>query len=244
MKTFTIETETNNITLHTTLEDAQAVPESEHFGSAEDLAGLASEWPIARLIEIWNGIPGVTPVSKFKDKKTAVTRIWNAIQSLGDEAKTGLGDVQECAEGEGKTVGEVLDAAYQPQGETSSEPTAGPGQAETEPGSPEPDVNIGEHGPDVAPAEEAAAKKATRKAKAPTGEKVVKAPRAESKTSRVIEMLKGEGGATLEEIMAEMAWQKHTTRAMLSAGGSLTKNHGLTVTSEMVGDKRTYSIKG
>jgi hypothetical protein len=31
---------------------------------------------------------------------------------------------------------------------------------------------------------------------------------------------------------------------MLSAGGSLTKNHGLTVTSEMVGDKRTYSIKG
>jgi hypothetical protein len=30
---------------------------------------------------------------------------------------------------------------------------------------------------------------------------------------------------------------------MLSAGGSLTKNHGLTVTSEIVGEKRTYSIK-
>jgi hypothetical protein len=77
----------------------------------------------------------------------------------------------------------------------------------------------------------------------PTGEKVVKAPRAESKTSRVIEMLKRDGGATLDEIMTEMGWQKHTTRAMLSAGGSITKNHGLVVTSEMVGEKRTYSIK-
>jgi hypothetical protein len=47
----------------------------------------------------------------------------------------------------------------------------------------------------------------------------------------------------LEEIMTEMAWQKHTTRAMLSAGGSLTKKHGLVVTSEKVGDQRTYFIK-
>lgn len=43
--------------------------------------------------------------------------------------------------------------------------------------------------------------------------------------------------------MAAMQWQKHTTRAMLSAGGSLTKNHGLVVTSEKIGDKRVYSIK-
>ena len=57
-------------------------------------------------------------------------------------------------------------------------------------------------------------------------------------------MLKREGGTTLEEIMAEMGWLKHTTRAMLSAGGSLTKKHGLVVTSEKVGDKRIYSIKG
>jgi hypothetical protein len=59
----------------------------------------------------------------------------------------------------------------------------------------------------------------------------------------VIAMLKREGGATLEEIMTEMGWQKHTTRAMLSAGGSLTKNHGLVVTSEKVGDHRKYSLK-
>jgi hypothetical protein len=64
-----------------------------------------------------------------------------------------------------------------------------------------------------------------------------------NKTSQVIAMLKREGGTTLEEIMTAMGWQKHTTRAMLSAGGSLTKNHGLVITSEKLGDKRTYSIK-
>ena len=47
----------------------------------------------------------------------------------------------------------------------------------------------------------------------------------------------------LEEIMTRMGWQKHTTRALLSAGGSLTKKHGLTIASDKVGDTRTYSIK-
>jgi hypothetical protein len=70
------------------------------------------------------------------------------------------------------------------------------------------------------------------------------APREGSKTAQVIAMLKREGGVTLEEIMTAMGWQKHTTRAMLSAGGSLTKNHGLTVASEKVGEHRRYSIKG
>jgi len=56
-------------------------------------------------------------------------------------------------------------------------------------------------------------------------------------------MLKREGGVTLEEVMSTMAWQKHTTRAMLTAGGSLAKKHGLVVTSEKVGENRIYSIK-
>jgi Protein of unknown function (DUF3489) len=43
--------------------------------------------------------------------------------------------------------------------------------------------------------------------------------------------------------MAAMGWQSHTTRAMMSAGGSLAKKHGLVISSQKVGDKRTYSIK-
>jgi hypothetical protein len=69
------------------------------------------------------------------------------------------------------------------------------------------------------------------------------ATRENSKTAQVIGMLKREGGATLDEIMTAMHWQKHTTRAMLSAGGSLVKNHGLTIVSEQVGEQRRYSIK-
>ena len=57
-------------------------------------------------------------------------------------------------------------------------------------------------------------------------------------------MLKRPGGTTLEEIMTSMGWLKHTTRAMLSAGGSLTKKHGLVVISEKVGETRRYYIKG
>jgi hypothetical protein len=56
-------------------------------------------------------------------------------------------------------------------------------------------------------------------------------------------MLRREGGATLDEILAATDWQKHTARAMLSAGGALMKKHRLVVTSEKLGDQRTYSIK-
>ena len=53
-------------------------------------------------------------------------------------------------------------------------------------------------------------------------------PRAGSKTARLIGMLKRPGGASLEEITSTFGWQIHTTRALMSAGGSLTRKHGLT----------------
>ena len=58
-------------------------------------------------------------------------------------------------------------------------------------------------------------------------------------------MLKrGAGGATLDQICARVRLvAAHNTRAMMSAGGSLAKKHGLTVISEKVGDERRYSIK-
>ena len=86
MKTFTIESETNNITAHPTAKEAESVTGAEHFATAAALAGLAAHWPAARLVEIWNSLPGATPVRKFKDRGTAVTRIWSSIQSLGEPA--------------------------------------------------------------------------------------------------------------------------------------------------------------
>lgn len=86
MKTFTIENDSNNITAHLTPAEAQSVTGAEQFASAAELTRLAAGWPSARLIGIWNTLPGVTPVAKFTSRKTAVTRIWNAVQSLGETA--------------------------------------------------------------------------------------------------------------------------------------------------------------
>jgi hypothetical protein len=44
MNTFTIDNETNNITSHTTIEDAEAVANSERFRTEGQLAKLATDW--------------------------------------------------------------------------------------------------------------------------------------------------------------------------------------------------------
>ena len=41
---------------------------------------LCRQWPIKRLIEIGNRLPGVQAVARFTDRKTAIARIWRAIQ--------------------------------------------------------------------------------------------------------------------------------------------------------------------
>ena len=52
------------------------------FDSEQQLAEVTSDWPVSRLVEIWNGFPGVTAVRKFKDRATAISRIWKQAQSL------------------------------------------------------------------------------------------------------------------------------------------------------------------
>jgi len=79
MATFTIDSE-NKITGYTA---GEAVPEgnAERFTTEGELAELAAHWPAARLVEVWNSIPGSKPVKKFTDRKTAVARVWKAVQS-------------------------------------------------------------------------------------------------------------------------------------------------------------------
>jgi hypothetical protein len=86
--TFTIDTE-NNITAHGTPEEAAATTATpfDSFTSQQELAELAKAWPAERLVAIWNSLPGVTPVKKFKDHKTAISRVWKRIQGLGEPEK-------------------------------------------------------------------------------------------------------------------------------------------------------------
>ena len=46
------------------------------FESEEQLAHLVGNWPGARLVEVWNGLPGVRPVRRFTNRKMAAERIW------------------------------------------------------------------------------------------------------------------------------------------------------------------------
>src|SRR5205085_9051539 len=58
------------------------------FDSQAALAKLSADWPLSRLVEIWNGIPGQTPVKKFQDRKKAVARLWKAVQSWAGQGQS------------------------------------------------------------------------------------------------------------------------------------------------------------
>src|SRR6266436_4620602 len=79
--TYTISSE-NNTTAFATAKEAKSVPDVERFGTAKELAKLAEQWPATRLVDIWNALPGVVSAKIFTSRKTAVVRVWAAIQNL------------------------------------------------------------------------------------------------------------------------------------------------------------------
>ena len=69
-----------------------------------------------------------------------------------------------------------------------------------------------------------------------------KAPKREgSKQSRVIQMLRAPGGATVAQLAKAFGWQPHTVRGFFA--GALKKKLGLKITSEKAeGGERVYRI--
>jgi hypothetical protein len=82
MKAFTIDTEDNITVFASVYERGQSGGEAESFCSQKKLETLAEKWPATRLVEIWNGLPGVKPVQRFTSRAVAIRRIWAAIQYL------------------------------------------------------------------------------------------------------------------------------------------------------------------
>jgi hypothetical protein len=103
----------------------------------------------------------------------------------------------------------------------------------------------GAQAPKGAPAKAKAGKKTTPAKNAPKAKKAAKAletagPREGSKTAQVVAMLQRKNGATLEEIMEKMGWQRHTVRGFMA--GTM-KKAGYTVESfKPEGGERTYRI--
>ena len=54
--------------------DADLVHEVEDFDQAR--------FPLARLLAIWNALPGAEPVTRFRDRSVAVKRLWAALEAL------------------------------------------------------------------------------------------------------------------------------------------------------------------
>jgi len=209
----------NYITAFDSLADAESNPGTEHFSSAEELAELASKWPTARLVEIWNNLPGVTSVKKFTDRSTGVTRIWKALQELAPAP---------------------VEAAAEPQAESIAEPE--PPQAPEQAGAAQPETateeaNVAPPANDVASTDAGSTEKPT-----PTKRARNTAPRGGSKSEIILGLLKREGGASLQELMEATGWQKHSVRGFLA--GTVGKKMGLTLISKKTEDgMRIYSIQ-
>jgi hypothetical protein len=192
MKSFSIDRE-NNITAFAKRKDAEAA-NGDVFGSDAELHKLTAGWPASRLVEIWNSIPGCVPVKKFTNRKTALLRIWRAIQSLDG------GGVAAPAS--------TLTSEESPADNRSTR-----ARNKTRAGQ-------------------------TRPSRTPIVEVVV---RPDSKTAKVLAMLRRAEGATLQQIMGVTGWQAHSVRGFVS--GTLGKKLHLTVVSAKGEDgQRRYSV--
>jgi hypothetical protein len=112
MPAFTINTD-NHITVLASSKQIEGTAEgTETFSNAEQLAALAAHWPAARLIQIWNRLPGMAPVERFSSRQVAAGRIWKAIQHWQAAA-----DAKPAA-GQNTKAAQVIALLRQPTGAT------------------------------------------------------------------------------------------------------------------------------
>jgi Protein of unknown function (DUF3489) len=83
---------------------------------------------------------------------------------------------------------------------------------------------------------------ASKPAQQPTADPKSKQANPGSKQSRVIEMLRSPGGATIAAMMEATGWQQHSVRGFLA--GVVRKRLKLKLGSKKVDDERVYQIAG
>ena len=184
MKYFTIDAQ-NNITAHSNRKAARETGFGV-FSSVEQFADLIGP-DHQRLLDIWNSLPGVKPVTKFENRKKATERIWKVIQNLGGSTFRGPQTAPAMAVAQPPqpepapetiaTGGPSMEAAKRQfeSGPAAADEAQESGVAPVEAAQPatpfdEPVANVGAPVADVALSTPAATQKATRTKKARTGE--------------------------------------------------------------------------
>ncbi len=214
MPTYSIDGD-NNLAVHP--DKGAATKEAGATGAAfeteAEFGEAVADWPASRLIDIWNGFAGAPPfaelkeVKRFTDRKSAVARIWNAAQRLGETLEEEMRIAEQ----------DMLRAQQERANATKPAKAARRAAAK-------------------APAKPKATKDATRTEDAPAPKQ-----RQGTRKATVLALLEREGGATLEEIMSETNWQKHSVRGFIS---TLASKHGHVITSARREEDhaRVYSI--
>ena len=110
MKAFVID-QANSTKVYATREAAHQHKNGVPFATQKEFASVSAAWPLLRLVAIWNQLPGVTPVRKFRDRSTALRRIWAAIQALvpgtGTKSDLVIGLLKRPS---GATLKEIMEA--------------------------------------------------------------------------------------------------------------------------------------
>ena len=91
MPTYSIDSD-NNLAVRPDKDAAikEAGANGAAFATETELSEATALWSASRLVDVWNGFAGAPPfaelkeVKRFTDRKSAVTRIWNAAQRLGE----------------------------------------------------------------------------------------------------------------------------------------------------------------
>ena len=101
----------------------QANTEKTVVTTRDEWEAIAGAWPLKRLVEIWNALPGVTPVEKFTNRQIALERIWRAVESPEQargktQGKAGQAKVRFR---EGSKAAQVYALLCRPEGATVGE---------------------------------------------------------------------------------------------------------------------------
>jgi Protein of unknown function (DUF3489) len=106
-------------------ESGRTETDASSFASEPELQEVAGEWPMKRLVEIWNRLPGIEPVTRFTDRKTAIGRIWRAIQPQRDKggktARRASSNRHRPVFREGSKAAQVCTLLSRPEGATLNE---------------------------------------------------------------------------------------------------------------------------